>query len=78
MKKTLNVISNCFCRQTRALGRYILELILQDYSLCQQPPSLLAVVTLEVADEVSSYNNVTYDFVGHWLVTGNSTEIERG
>ena len=47
-----------FCRQTRALGRYILELILQDYSLCQQPPSLLAVVTLEVADEVSSCNMI--------------------
>ena len=47
-----------------------MELILQDYSLCQQPPSLLAVVTLEVADEVSSHNIIL-------LVIGSSPEIAR-
>lgn len=40
------------CRETRAVARYLLELSLQDYMLCQYAPSLLALGVLEVSDQL--------------------------
>lgn len=40
------------CRQSRAMSRYFLELCLQDYQLCQFPPSLLALCCFDLADEL--------------------------
>ena len=51
--------SCCFPRRTRALGRYLLEVSLQDYMLCQYQPSLLALAALEVADEVRVFHCFT-------------------
>ena len=39
-------------RQTRVLGRYLLELALQDYNLLQFRPSALAQVALDQADRM--------------------------
>lgn len=43
-----------FPRESRAIARYLLELSLQDYNLCQFAPTLLALASLEVADDIHS------------------------
>ena len=45
---------NSFCRESRAIARYLLELALQDYRLCQFAPTLLAIASLRVAEHIHS------------------------
>ena len=40
------------CRESWLIARCLLELSLQDYSLCQFPPTLLALAALQAADEI--------------------------
>ncbi|ELU02981.1 hypothetical protein CAPTEDRAFT_121782 [Capitella teleta] len=53
MRSLITSDKEAFLR-VRSLGRYLLELSLQDYSICQYAPSLLAMGVLEVSDEVVS------------------------